>query len=172
MIFISFSIVNLSTAFYKEIIEEKVDIATIKCPYLLERCILMVLNSVSHIKKCEKLKNSKNMKNFNLSENNGDRIVPNTLKIDKEQGAFSSYKELKQQNSYHSNNNKNQTQSNSWAQITWGSVNVPSTVSTPSSIDSGLQSVWLTLRFIRGVPNEVLSTMSDRLGAGVISILR
>ena len=122
----------------------------------------MVINSVTQIKKCDKLKTSKNTKNFNVNESNDNKIVPNALKIDKEQGAFSSFKELKQQNSYNLNSYKNQTQSNSWAQITWGSVNVPSTVSTPSSIDSGLQSVWLTLRLIRGVPNEVLSTISDR----------
>ena len=121
-------------------------------------------------------------------------MITDNLKIDGEKSAFSSFKDLKHRSSCHNNSNnnnnnnnnnsnnnnnnnnnnntKNQTQSTSWAQLPWGTVNVPSTVFTPSSIDSGLQSVWLTLRFIRGVPSEVLYTISDRLGAGVISIFR
>jgi hypothetical protein len=43
---------------------------------------------------------------------------------------------------------------------------------TPSSMHSGLRFIWLSLRLIRGVPSELLYPISDRLGMGVLAIVR
>jgi hypothetical protein len=47
-----------------------------------------------------------------------------------------------------------------------------SLILTPSSSQSGLRSVWLSLRLMRGIPSEVLSNISNRLGAGMLSLLK
>ena len=164
-----------------------------KCPYFLEHCITTVLSSFYQISQINDVKqnkienksnsshdNSSNNSNNNNNNNNNNNIS-DILRNNKGKSAFSSFIDIKYKNvssnPHHQSYNKvqtqtqTQTQSNSWSQVPWGSVNVPSAVLTPSSSECGLQSLWLTLRLIRGVPSEVLHAMSDRLGAGVLSIL-
>ena len=59
-----------------------------------------------------------------------------------------------------------------WGSIPWGTGLTSPVAMTPSAVHSGLQSVWLSLRLIRGLPSEILSPLSDRIGAGILGILR
>lgn len=43
---------------------------------------------------------------------------------------------------------------------------------SPTSTNSGLSFVWLSLRLLRGIPSEIFSNISDRFAAGILSLLR
>lgn len=168
-----------------------------KCPYFLEECIIKLLNTATIITKTERLSssnansssssssskhyNSNSVDNISTSNGHFSAIEDansngnvsgdfDTFSSDTGSSAFSSYNGLKSKNSSATPSPRNRISNTAWTQIPWTS-NGPVTVLTPSSIDSGLQCIWLTLRYIRGVPVEVIHAVSDRLGAGVISIL-
>ena len=48
---------------------------------------------------------------------------------------------------------------------------VPINVS-PLQVFSGLESVWLSLRLMRGLPSDVIVCESDKLGAGMAAVIR
>ena len=138
------------------------DAASVKCPYFLEHSIIMILKLVSLIS-ATVTDDTNNKKNDTIAPISVNQV--NTLQTDCESSAFIPFRETQK--------NKNEVQG-PWAPIPWGMQGVQATpvVVCPSAKHSGLQSVWLSLRLIRGVPSEVLSSLADRLGAGVIGILR
>lgn len=133
-----------------------------KCPYFLEHSIIMILKLVSLIS-ATVTDDTNSKKNDTIASISVNQV--NTLQTDCESSAFIPFRETQK--------SKNEVQG-PWAPIPWGMQGVQATpvVVCPSVKHSGLQSVWLSLRLIRGVPIEVLSSLADRLGAGVISILR
>lgn len=151
-------------AFYREIIEDKVDAASVKCPYFLEHSIIMILKLVSLISATVSDDNTSKKSNP-VPSVSGSQTQGSAFHTDTESSAFTPFRDPPK--------SKNEVQG-PWAPIPWGMQGVQASpvVVCPSAMHSGLQSVWLSLRLIRGVPNEVLTSLADRLGAGVIGILR
>ena len=149
----------LFTDFYREIMEEKVDSACVKCPYFLEHCIMTVLKLVSLISQTAETRKGDTSSNSTQDA---------ALRTDKESSAFTPYRDPSKTSIFPA---KSEVQG-PWAQIPWGAGQASPLVLTPSAMHSGLQSVWLSLRLIRGVPSSLLNGLADRLGAGVIGILR
>lgn len=133
-----------------------------KCPYFLEHSIIMILKLVSLISATVTDDNNSKKSDpiSTLSVNHAD-----TFQTDRGSSAFKPFREAQ--------GNQNEVQG-PWAPISWGMqiVQASPVVVCPSAKHSGLQSIWLSLRLIRGVPSEVLTSLADRLGAGVIGILR
>lgn len=143
-------------------VEEKVDTAHVKCPYFLEHCIMMILKLVSLIapSSSDREREREKEKYINsLSVSIGSDIQN---KSDKMQYTSSSNGGIRTASEVQG----------PWGSIPWGTGLASPVAMTPSAAHSGLQSVWLSLRLIRGLPSEILNPLSDRIGAGILGILR
>ena len=138
-------------------VEEKVDTAHVKCPYFLEHCIMMILKLVSLIS--PSVSDRERDKDKHINSMSISTASDNQCKSDKMQsskGGIHATSEVQ----------------GPWGSIPWGTGLSSPVAVTPSAVHSGLESVWLSLRLIRGIPSEILNPLSDRIGAGILGILR